>query len=116
MLAMLAPWLWQPPYLAVCGGGYLRASQAFPLALIHRAQVNKTQNNTTTRQATEKNQNNPPKKMDSPLELSMDSNSPDPQNEKKGGVKYSGLAKRKLPFLLNQWDTTQPVGLYQTVG
>jgi hypothetical protein len=41
-------------------GVYLRASQAFPLALIHRAQDNKTQNNTTTttKQAVEKNQNN----------------------------------------------------------
>ena len=39
-------------------GDYLRASQAFPLALIHREQDNKTQNNTTTKQAVEKNQNN----------------------------------------------------------
>ena len=39
-------------------GVYLRASQAFPLALIRREQDNKTQNNTTTRQATEKNDNN----------------------------------------------------------
>jgi hypothetical protein len=54
---------------------YLRASQAFPLTLIHRAQDNKTQNHTTTSHKTghRKKSKQPTKKktMDSPQELSM---------------------------------------------
>jgi hypothetical protein len=72
-------------------GVYLRASQAFPLALIRREQDNKTQNNTTTKQAVEKNQNN--QKMDSPLELSMGFKFVDFFFPRKVDVTYAGSGK-----------------------